>query len=89
MGSKFETETLNLDLKSAVIEASKRGFTDIVRMLRLQGADLSKLEEDAQDMTALHHAAYGSHLETVRYLLQEGANPIYLDEIGRSPLFYA
>lgn len=87
--SKFGTEPLKLDLKAAVIEASKRGFTDIVRLLRRQGADLSKPEQDKQGMTALHYAAYGSHLETVRYLLLEGADPNYLDELGKSPLFCA
>ncbi|KAF2972156.1 hypothetical protein GQX73_g1393 [Xylaria multiplex] len=86
---KAGSETLNLDLKAAVIEASKRGFTDIVRLLRQQGADLSKPAKDRQGMTALHYAAYGSHFETVRYLLLEGADPNYLDELGRSPLFCA
>ncbi|XXG94101.1 hypothetical protein Hte_000353 [Hypoxylon texense] len=87
--SEFGIETLNLDLEAAVIEASRRGFTDIVRMLRQQGADLSKPEKGKQGMTALHYAVYGSHLETVRYLLLEGADPNYLDELGKSPLFCA
>ncbi|KAI2621638.1 hypothetical protein GGR54DRAFT_73026 [Hypoxylon sp. NC1633] len=86
---KLGTETSNLDLNAAVIEASRRGFTDIVRMLRQQGADLSKPEKGKQGMTALHYAAYGSHLETVRYLLLEGADPNHLDELGKSPLFCA
>ncbi|TGJ82709.1 hypothetical protein E0Z10_g6062 [Xylaria hypoxylon] len=86
---EFGTETLNLDLKAAVIEASKRGFTDVVSLLRQHGADLSKPEQDKQGMTALHYAAYGSYLETVRYLLAEGADPNYLNELGKSPLFCA
>ncbi|GAP83722.2 hypothetical protein SAMD00023353_0501150 [Rosellinia necatrix] len=86
---RLGTEISTLNLEDAVIEASKRGFTDIVRLLRQQGANINKPEQGKQGMTALHYAAYGSHLETVRYLLIEGANPNCLDELGRSPLFCA
>lgn len=87
--SELGVEIFNLNFTTAVIEASKRGFTDIVRTLRLYGADLRKPIKGKQGMTALNYAAYGSHLDTVRYLLIEGADRHDLDELGRSPLFCA
>ncbi|XP_046462703.1 serine/threonine-protein phosphatase 6 regulatory ankyrin repeat subunit B-like [Daphnia pulex] len=48
---------------------------------------------DATGTTALHHAIMASNTEIVRYLLDNGADPKRLDQIGRSPLrvaaFYA
>jgi ankyrin repeat protein len=38
-------------------------------------------------MPPLHHAAYGCHTDTVRFLLLEGTNPNQLNTAGRSPLF--
>ncbi|KAI1121892.1 hypothetical protein F5Y10DRAFT_287945 [Nemania abortiva] len=89
VGSEFEPETLNLGLKTAITEASKRGFTDIIRLICQRGVDISEPEQDEYGMTALHHAAYGGHLETVRYLLTEGADPNRLDKFGETPLFCA
>jgi ankyrin repeat protein len=48
---------------------------------------------DATGTTALHHAVMASNTEIVEYLLDNGADPKRLDQIGRSPLclaaFYA
>ncbi|XDG09916.1 hypothetical protein ABKA04_009531 [Annulohypoxylon sp. FPYF3050] len=68
-----------------IIEASKRGFIDIVRLLRQKGVDIHIQDDDG--MSPLHHAAYGSHTDTVRFLLLEGGDPNQLDKGGRSPLF--
>ncbi|KFA46530.1 hypothetical protein S40293_09876 [Stachybotrys chartarum IBT 40293] len=75
----------DFELGQAVIEASKRGFTDIVRLLRQRGAALTVRSDDG--MSPLHHAAYGCHEDMVRFLLLEGADPNQLDNFGRSPLF--
>ena len=72
-------------LGPAVIEASKRGFTDIVRLLHQTGTTLSI--QDDNGMSPLHHAAYGCHTDTVRFLLLKGGDPNQLDMAGRSPLF--
>ncbi|UNI23919.1 hypothetical protein JDV02_009710 [Purpureocillium takamizusanense] len=74
-----------VELGPAVIEASKRGFTDIIRLLRQRGANLRY--QDDNGMSPLHHAAYGCHTDAVRLLLLEGADPNQLDKAGRSPLF--
>ncbi|KAK1761742.1 ankyrin repeat-containing domain protein [Phialemonium atrogriseum] len=61
------------DLDRACLEAARRGFTDI----------------DAKGMTPLHYAACGGHLDTVRYLLLEGADANQLNNAGRTSLFCA
>ncbi|KAI1477871.1 hypothetical protein F4774DRAFT_419891 [Daldinia eschscholtzii] len=73
-GKLCKAKTLSVVLQDALIKASKRGFTDIVHD---PGA------------TALHYAAYGNHLRTVRYLLLEGVDSTSLDGHGRTPLYYA
>ncbi|KAI0102120.1 ankyrin repeat-containing domain protein [Nemania sp. FL0031] len=72
-------------LGQAVIEASKRGFTDVIRWLNRMRIDLHA--QDSEGMSPLHHAAYGGHTDTVRFLLLEGGDPTQLDNMGRSPLF--
>lgn len=79
------SEDKDLDLGRAVIEASKRGFTDVVRILRQRGTSLTIQDDDG--MSPLHHAAYGCHTDTVRFILLEGGDPNQLDKAGRSPLF--
>ncbi|KAI3893431.1 hypothetical protein MKX03_020275, partial [Papaver bracteatum] len=39
--------------------------------------------------TPLHHACLGGHFNTVRYLLEKGANPDALDRINGTPLHCA
>ncbi|KAI0151600.1 ankyrin repeat-containing domain protein [Xylariaceae sp. FL1272] len=84
-----ESEATSLELQPALYAACKRGFTDIVRVLREKGADLRKHDENNHGMTALHHASFGGHLETVRYLLNEGADPMIRDDYEKAPSFYA
>ncbi|OTB20716.1 hypothetical protein K445DRAFT_313204 [Daldinia sp. EC12] len=89
-GELCKAETLGIVLQGALIEASKRGFTDIIGLLcQQQDVNLNKPEKDEPGATALHYAAYGGHLETVRYLLLEGADPTSLDGHGRTPLVHA
>ncbi|KAH7303425.1 ankyrin repeat-containing domain protein [Stachybotrys elegans] len=75
----------NFELGQAVVEASKRGFTDIIRLLHQRGAALTVRSNDG--MSPLHDAAYGCHEDTVRFLLLEGTDPNKLDNSGRSPSF--
>lgn len=82
---KHNAKREEFELGRAVIEASKRRFTSILRILRQRGTDLRF--QDDNGMSPLHHAAYGCHTDTVRFLLLEGADTNQLDKFGRSPLF--
>ncbi|GAW25150.1 putative ankyrin repeat-containing [Rosellinia necatrix] len=84
---KSKSEGENLGPGQAVIEASRRGFADVVRWLRRVGINLNI--QDGEGMSPLHHAAYGRHLDTMQFLLLEGGDPNQLDKTGRSPLFCA
>ncbi|KAI0180919.1 hypothetical protein GGR52DRAFT_10812 [Hypoxylon sp. FL1284] len=87
---KYGKEKLDLDLTAAAMEASKRGFTNIVVLLQRFGADLRRSNlKDNQGTTALHYAAWGNHVRTARFLLIEGADPCCVDDLGRSPLICA
>ncbi|KAI0151801.1 hypothetical protein GGR57DRAFT_513755 [Xylariaceae sp. FL1272] len=83
------SETENLGPGQALIEASKRGFIDIVRLIRSMGGSKGvdiKVQDD-EGMSPLHHAAYGRHVNTVEFLLIEGSNPNQVDKSGRTPLY--
>lgn len=67
----------------ALHEAAGRCDTNEVRRLISEGADLNA--QDGQGMTALHAAAYGGCVETVRALLEAGADPT-LETLGSFPL---
>jgi ankyrin repeat protein len=84
---KPNSQGRDFELGQGVIEASKRGFTDIVRLLHQRRTTLGI--QDDKGMSPLHHAAYGCHTDTVRFLLLEGTDPNQLDKAGRSPLFCA
>ncbi|KAJ6444911.1 histidinol-phosphatase [Purpureocillium lavendulum] len=58
-------------LGKAVIEASKRGWTDVLRLLHKKGANL-KIQDDG---------------DAARFLLLEGVDPDQPDNDGRSPLY--
>jgi hypothetical protein len=45
--------------------------------------------QDNEGLTALHHAVQTRHPETVRYLLEKGADPDLKDKAGGTPFFYA
>lgn len=58
-------------LGAALLAACAEGHTDIADRLLCAGAPLDA--SDAEGMTALHHAAWRCHLDTMRLLLDRGA----------------
>eukprot|EP00913_Durusdinium_trenchii_P025004 g23469.t1 len=47
------------------------------------------VEEDYQDRTPLHEAAYYGHLNLVEYFVEKGAPINVIDKFGQTPLFRA
>ncbi|KAK4191017.1 hypothetical protein QBC35DRAFT_488009 [Podospora australis] len=82
--------------RTALRQAATRGFDDVVLKLTRAAEernDAAGLAIDAQDakkgMTALHRAASGGHLESVRLLLQAKADTTIKDSRGRTALVLA
>lgn len=72
---------------TGLISASANGYTQIVRYLVFNGAEIE--HEDVLNKTALSHAAENGHLDTVRALLRVAADPNVIDVNGMTPLFLA
>ena len=69
--------------KGRLIDSAKKGDTRKIR--KLLAKDPSRYFIDAKDssgMTALMHAARKGHMEVVRILLREGADPNTLNPAG-------
>jgi ankyrin repeat protein len=62
---------------TALITASRRGRTEVVRLLISRGAEVSKQDTVIQG-TALLHAACSGHLDTVKVLLEASRNELNL-----------
>ena len=58
----------------AAEHAASNGRTDMLRLLVQHGYDVN-LQPDRESWTPLLAAAAGGHAETVRYLLEQGADP--------------
>jgi hypothetical protein len=67
-----------------LVLAAKHGHTDLVGLLLAFGGQSDALNEDG--VTALHETIGRGHLDTVKLLLDSGADPLRLDERGRSYL---
>jgi hypothetical protein len=63
---------------------AEKGFTDIVRLLLMQGAKVDV--RDAFGSTPLVRAVSSGHLDVVRELLLYGADPGSMNAAGRMPL---
>jgi ankyrin repeat domain-containing protein 50 len=68
-----------------LIGAAIRGHTPIAGILLEHGADIDA-SHGYDGKTALHRAAQGGHLDTVRLLLRKGANIEARDDEGNTPL---
>ena len=70
--------------------ATSRGHTHAVEvMLSLAHAQIDVDAPDMHGVTPLHMAAMRRNLQTVRLLLDAGANPSVQDRTGKSPLYHA
>lgn len=68
----------------SMVLAAKHGHTDLVGLLLAFGAESDALNEDGE--TALEQTIGRGHLDTVKLLLDSGANPLRRDKHGRSYL---
>ncbi|XP_038206658.1 L-asparaginase 1 [Zerene cesonia] len=71
-------------VRELVSLAARSGLAPRLRTLRLAGVDLDTRDELGH--TALHEAVLCNHPDTVRYLLDNGANKDIRDVLGFTPL---
>ena len=67
----------NRDINVALINAAKRGDTNEVKRLIIDGADVN--EVDTNDNNSLYLAVENDHLDIAKILLDNGADFITLD----------
>ena len=67
--------------------AARSNKLDVVKFLVDKKIDYRA--KDARGWTAMHYAADGGSIDVVRYLLAKGLNINELNEVGRTPLFFA
>jgi len=67
-----------------LLVAAKNGHLDVVRLLLSRGADVE--QTNVSGRTALHYACWARCVDTVKYLLENGAAPNMKDKLGNSPL---
>ena len=90
----------DLNGRTALHDAAKAGWEDVVRILIDAGADSSPtddvkkipdiiLKKDVDGRTALHEAVKAGWEDLVRILIDAGADPSSTDDEGKKPLFYA
>lgn len=69
--------------------ASAAAGGDLTRVEQLVGSGASVAERDAEQMTALHHAALSGHAEVIRFLALHQADVEARDVYGYTPLHSA
>ena len=74
-----------VDMVNFAMEKDDPDVIAVLKLLGEAGADFSR--PDNQDQSALSMAAGGGEVETVRVLLQYGADPNGLNAYSRTPLF--
>lgn len=67
--------------------AARSGCVTMLKELILRLEDINRLSQ--QEVSALHYAVYGGHVDTARLLLQHGANVNSRDGRGLTPLHRA
>uniref|UniRef100_A0A8C8RQB9 RAMA domain-containing protein n=1 Tax=Pelusios castaneus TaxID=367368 RepID=A0A8C8RQB9_9SAUR len=70
--------------RTALHEASNRGFTEVILELLKAGADVNSKSLDGT--LPIHDAVSGSYFKAVTILLNHGANPNEKDKYGKSAL---
>lgn len=76
---------VDIDGRSALHKAARRGYKDIVELLRSHGAD--KHLQSIDGFTPLHEAAQNGQMEVVRYLVVEDKVDVEIaDKSGRSAM---
>ncbi|MCL9683206.1 ankyrin repeat domain-containing protein [Legionella maioricensis] len=74
--------------QTPILWAASRGHTEIVCYLAELGADLSQVTNNAGDphdgFSALHWAAEGGHVDTVKVLINSNASPFQRDSCNRT-----
>lgn len=70
--------------ENPVLQASRGGHTEVVKMLVQAGWSLNC--SDSAGYTSLHYAAMGGDLEVTKYLLEQGVNPLQENLYGSLPL---
>ena len=85
----FLQQTLDQDrdVNTALLDASKNGYIEIVKRLLENGADVN--HQDGYGLTALMYASKNGHIEVVRLLLENGAKVDIQSTRGRTALMYA
>ena len=73
---------------NAFIEAAAWGNKDLVERLLKKGTNVDATDTKYRN-TALHWAAYRSHLDVVKLLVNVGANVDARNKFGSTPLFWA
>ena len=80
-------ETIVKDLITAILAATQRGSSDIVKLLIEVGADISR--RNCHNSTALHLAARYGHYHIIGLLLDNGTEISCKDLFGATPLHNA
>ena len=70
-----------------LITAAAQGRSDLVDVLLAHSAKIDAV--DGSQRTALHRAAEKGDLDTIARLLEAGADPLALTDIGKPPIHYA
>ena len=69
-----------------IFEAAQNGFNrQVLRFIR-EGQDVNSTESSYSGYTPLFGAVFGGHIDTVRLLLQHGANEYIRDSLGYTAL---
>lgn len=73
--------------ESPLAVACRKGRVEIAKLLVARGADVNarsdiKLSGAARHFTPLCHAAYAGQAPLVPWLVSQGADPLYVDELG-------
>jgi len=80
----FDLNNITTSKTTALTQCALDGNLKSVKLLIKLGADINK--KDGLGWTALHYAANESHLDIVRFLLRNCANPRAMNRKGQMPI---